>query len=369
MLKLRVMAWNIGFGSRKEDFIPSDSDRAGKILEFVSRFNIDTIALQEMANRRYINNLQPFNLTEYLRDNDQKLSGIHFEPTISLGSRHCYPYGKLPEINTKFDIKWQENGLGIWIRNVNNWRLRNLYSNDNKHPASVEVQRPLPHPLYMGEQPAPKGMEDNQGYSAGRDEEDRPVLWSRIDEINGNLSNIKTYFVSLHLPTLKGEEKGYPRGNLTKSQNNIFYNILRLPSERVGIYTVDDLASEYRQYFLNHIIAQVKRIEEYWEAENSENRCIFILAGDFNFYHTTSSNPKKPGEQILLEDNDFKRVKLDGTTRPGNRLIDNIWVKGAETVSEWKEEDKSIEEIPTYVQRLNKISDHYPVIAEIGIKA
>ena len=60
---------------------------------------------------------------------------------------------------------------------------------------------------------------------------------------------------------------------------------------------------------------------------------------------------------------------MDGTTRPGNRLIDNIWVKGAETVSEWKEEDKSIEEIPTYVQRLNKISDHYPVIAEIGIKA
>jgi len=45
-------------------------------------------------------------------------------------------------------------------------------------------------------------------------------------------------------------------------------------------------------------------------------------------------------------------------------------VKGTETVSEWKEEDRSedrsIEEIPTYAQKLKKISDHFPVIAEIG---
>jgi len=41
MIKLRVMTWNIDFGSRKEDFIPSDPDRANKVLEFVDRFNIE----------------------------------------------------------------------------------------------------------------------------------------------------------------------------------------------------------------------------------------------------------------------------------------------------------------------------------------
>jgi endonuclease/exonuclease/phosphatase family metal-dependent hydrolase len=366
MIKLRVMTWNIGFGSRKSEFISSDANRAKEILDVVNTLNVDAVALQEMVNREYSDNFPSFNLTKYLIDNDDKLSSIHFEPTVSLGRRHCYPYGKLPEIKKKIKIKWQENGPGIWIRNINNWQLRNLYSDDVIQQAAIEVQRPLPHPLYMGEQPAPVGMEDKPEYSAGRDEEDRPVLWSRIEKINVQLLNLKIYFVSLHLPTLNGEEKGYPRGNFNKSQKNIFHNVLRLSAEILGDYTVDDLAFEYRQYFLNNIISQVKRIEEYWEAEDGENRCIFILAGDFNFYHTTSTNPKKTGEQILLENNDFKRAKLDGTTRPGDRLIDNIWVKGAKTVSEWKDKGKSIDEISKYIQRLKKISDHYPVIAEIG---
>jgi endonuclease/exonuclease/phosphatase family metal-dependent hydrolase len=359
------MTWNIGFGSRKSEFISSDANRAKEILDVVNTLNVDAVALQEMANREYSDNFPLFNLTKYLIDNDDKLSSIHFEPTVSLGNRHCYPYGKLPEINKKFNIKWQENGLGIWIRNVNNCQLRNLYSDDINQQAAIEVQRPLPHPLYMGEQPAPTGMEDNPEYSAGRDEEDRPVLWSRIEKINGNLLNLKIYFVSLHLPTLNGEEKGYPSGNFNKSQKNIFHDVLRLSADKIGDYTVDDLAFEYRQYFLNNIISQVKRIEEYWKAEDSENRCIFILAGDFNFYHTTSTNPNKTGEQILLEDNNFKRAKLEGTTRPGDRLIDNIWVKGAKTVSECKDKGKSVEEISKHIQRLKKISDHYPVMAEI----
>lgn len=366
MIKLRVMTWNVGFGSRKSDFISSDAERAREILDIVNTFDVDAVALQEMANREYFDNFPSFNLTKFLSYNDYKLSSIHFEPIVSLGSRHSYPFGKLPELHKKYNINWQENGPGIWIRNVNNWQLKNLYSNEIRYPATVETQRPLPHPLYMGETPAPKGMEDKNEYSAGRDEEDRPVLWSRIDKTDGQLANLKIYFLSLHLPTLKGEEQGYPQGIFNKSQQNIFYNVLRLSGEQISKYTVDELASEYRQYFLNHIIAQVKRIEEYWQAENSENRCVFILAGDFNFYHTTSNFLNKKGEQIILENTGFERAKLNGTTRPGNRLIDNIWVKGAETVAELKENGRSIEEMDEHVQRLKKISDHYPVIAEIG---
>ena len=76
---------------------------------------------------------------------------------------------------------------------------------------------------------------------------------------------------------------------------NIFHNVLRLSTDKIRNYTVDDLAFEYRQYFLNDIIAQVSGIEEYWKVENNENRCIFILAGDFNFYHTTSINHDEKG--------------------------------------------------------------------------
>ena len=359
------MTWNVGFGSRKPEFISSDANRAKEIRDVVNTFNVDAVALQEMANREYIDNFPSFNLTKYLSDNDDKSNSIHFEPTVSLGSRHSYPYGKLPELNKKFDIKWQENGLGIWIRNVNKWQLKNLYSNNLMHLAAVEVQRPLPHPLYMGEAPALKGRKDKPEYSAGRDEEDRPALWSRLNKIDDKSSSFKIYFVSLHLPTLKGEEQGYSIGDFNKSQKNIFHNVLRLPADKIGSYNVDDLASEYRQYFLSHLIAQIERIEEYWQAKNNEDQCIFILAGDFNFYHTTSNNLDKKGEQIILESTGFERAKLDGTTRPGNRLIDNIWVKGAETVSEWKKEGMSIEEIDQYVQILKKLSDHYPVIAEV----
>jgi hypothetical protein len=131
MIKLRAMTWNVGFGSRKSEFTPSDSDRGKEILDIVNTLNVDAVALQEMANREYVDNFPSFNLTEYLSNNGDKLSRIHFEPTISLGSRHSYPNGRLPELNKKFDIKWQENGPGIWIRNINKWQLKNLYSNDD----------------------------------------------------------------------------------------------------------------------------------------------------------------------------------------------------------------------------------------------
>lgn len=365
---LCVIAWNIGFGARKTSFT-SDSERADEILKIVKDKDVDAVALQEMAYRKY--DKDEFNLKDYLENKDEKQNHIHFEISLSLGLQNSYPYGKLPEIKKKFkeiwqvDIEWQKQGPGIWVRNVNNWKLVNLYSNDNKHRAVIEVQRPLPHPLYMGEEPAPKDMEDKKKYSAGRDEEDRPVLWSRIDKDEAKIKNLKIYFVSLHLPTLKNEEKkNHPAGDFTKSQKDIAENVLKLSESRIlPNYTIDRLASELRQYYLNHIIFQVKRIEKYWKATSN---CVFILAGDFNFYHTTSTNLNKTVEQIILENNGFKRAKLDGTTRPGNRLIDNIWVKGAKTVSEWKEEGKSIEEMTKYVDILEKISDHYPVIAKIG---
>ena len=51
-------------------------------------------------------------------------------------------------------------------------------------------------------------------------------------------------------------------------------------------------------------------------------------------------------------------------TRPGARLVDNIWVKGAESVSEWKSQaGRPVEE--AFREDLDGISDHYPVVADI----
>jgi len=362
MDKLSVMTWNIGFGSRKEKFIQSDSKRAEEILNLMKKFDVDAIALQEMANREY-NNGERFNLREFFIKNDDEMDKVHFEHTVSLGCHHSYPYGKLPEINKKFNIKRQENGLGICVRNVNNWYLRNLYSDENMHPATVEVQRPIPHPLYMGGKSAPKGKEDKKEYSAGRDEEDRPVLWSRIDNPDSKFKSLKIYFVSLHLPTLNGEEKGLGSGVFNKTHKDIAKNVLNLQDdEKINNYTVDDIASKLREYFLNHIISQVKRIEEFWKSEDNKNKCVFILAGDFNFYHYKDDDQKLP-EQILLEKNEFKCAKLSGATQPvdeehpKNRLIDNIWVKGVEK--------ENIGEREVNVEKLGGISDHYPVVAQI----
>jgi len=45
---LRVMAWNVGFGSRKG--FAEDSVRADGILKIVNKLNVDIVALQEMGS-------------------------------------------------------------------------------------------------------------------------------------------------------------------------------------------------------------------------------------------------------------------------------------------------------------------------------
>jgi len=356
---LRVMSWNVGFGSRKG--FSHDLNRAEGILKIVKDFKVDVLALQEMGNSKYNIGLPSFNFIKYMKENDDQLNSFDFLPTVSLGSRHCYPYGKLPQMNRESGVSWFEYGPGVWVRNVNNLHLRNLYSDDNKYPATIEVQRPIPHPLYMGEKPEA---------SAGRDEEDRPALWARIDTSKDKLQNLKIYFVSMHLPTLKNEEKNIRKEHFTSSQENIAQNMLKLSKKWIDNNSVDQLGSELRQYYLKQVTYQAKKIEEFWKAENSPNRCVFILAGDFNFYH--NKNNKLP-EQKLLEDYGFICAKIDGTTRPidekhpNARLIDNVWVKGAKDVMEYRVNGNQIEK-STYVDFLTKISDHYPVIADINFE-
>jgi endonuclease/exonuclease/phosphatase family metal-dependent hydrolase len=144
---------------------------------------------------------------------------------------------------------------------------------------------------------------------------------------------------------------------------------------------------------LNHVISQISRIEEYWRAENTENVCVFILAGDFNFYHKPMLHKDRGREQAFLEKQGFVPTKSGGYTRPhlnqpqetaggsdpsnaesrqctwaGERLVDNIWVKGTTKVREVVvREGSSTAQIEQscYAGGLRKISDHYPVIAEI----
>lgn len=368
-VKLRVMAWNVGLGSRKKGF-PPDADRAGKILRYVKEFQVDVIALQEMASRDYSIGLPSFNLSDFLNEEDNHLHSIHFEPGLSLPTRHSYPYGKLPKLNCQEGIVGQEQGLGVWVRSVNNWRLRNLYTDDDGYPALVEVQRPLPHPLYMGDEPAPRDKEDERAYSAGRDQEDRPVLWSRLDKLDGSLNHVKIYFISLHLPTLSGEDKEIPVKAFNDTQMNIALNVLGLSKCRIWRYTVEKLASDLRTYALRSIVAQAKRIKAYWKAQDERNTCVFIMAGDFNFYHCNEDLKDLRQEEIFLTSKGkgivFKRAKSSGATRNKGgflegvwrerRIVDNIWVSGAKEVILKKGTGK-----------MENISDHYPVIADIKL--
>ena len=339
---IRCMAWNVGFSSRKDEFL-SDERRAFEILNIVERCDAKVIALDEMASRKYTNGMS-FDLEDYIRSKDTARQIVHFEPALSLGRRHSNPYGKLPELRNKFGISHQEQGLGIWIRHP--LSLRNLFSLD-QGDARVELVRPLPHPLYMGTRPS-----DEKRYSAGRDEEDRPVLFARIGTDENNTKKI--YFASLHLPTLKNEENDPPETTFSSRQEEILKMTLRL--SRATVRNVDELGSELRVYMLRHLTSHAERIEEYW-GNNAD--CVFILAGDFNFEHT-----KQPPtlEHQVLEQADFEAAKTEGFTRPGDRLFDNIWVKGA-VATEVLFDGRSAE----YVDRttLDTVSDHYPVVADI----
>ena len=218
-------------------------------------------------------------------------------------------------------------------------------------------------------------MGDNKLINPGRDEMNRPVLWSRIDRIDNKFENTKIYFISLHLPTLKYEEDNREKGDLTNTQKDIAINILRLDKNEIINKTVDDIGSELREYCLRHIIAQTIRIENFWKDDNQN--CIFILAGDFNFYHTNKFFPNKTLEEKYLIKEGFTRSKKSGYTRQPKhkmkyRLVDNIWIKDSKNI---------IKEINEYIikndnlkisieewaanEGLDRISDHYPVIVYI----
>src|SRR6185295_6610083 len=115
-------------------------------------------------------------------------------------------------------------------RRKGGWRLRGLY--DDASAASVETQRPIPHLLYMGASP---------GESGGRDEEDRPVLWSSPGHADVDALGIKLFFAAMHLPTLSGEER--PAAGLNDPQRFIAKELLKLSG---GAETPDDLGSELR---------------------------------------------------------------------------------------------------------------------------
>ncbi len=341
--KIRCIAWNVGFSSRKSEFLP-DRERASKIIEIVKNLDAGIIALDEMASRRYSDG-SSFDLEENIRLNDAATHLIHFESALSLGIRHSNPYGKLSELKEKFGITRQEQGLGIWVREP--LSIGNLYSQDRGEPR-IEVFRPLPHPLYMGTSPS-----DEKTHSAGRDEEDRPVLIARIDQLSaGQPAKEAIYFASLHLPTLKNEEKNPPVTELSSRQREILEITLGLSP--ADIDNVDQLGARLRVYLLRHLISQMTRIEQYW---GDSKRCIFILAGDYNFDH------KHPSlEYQTLASAGYRPAKTEGATRPGNRLVDNIWVKGAGSVNEVLVNGKHIEE----EYDLTPVSDHFPVVADIS---
>jgi hypothetical protein len=371
--ELNLMAWNLGFGSRKHGF-GNDFSRADAVMEFLHQledkenFPINVIAFQEMANREYIDGRQ-FYLKDYLNNNG---CNVHFEPSLSLGKKNSYVFGKLWELEKKFDIIKFEQGPGIGIPRLNKdkniWELKSLYSEDSEAAKLatepiIEVMRPLPHMLYMGDSLPPKGEEREKQYSAGRDEEDRPVLWTRIglqkSASQTHNKNVKIYLCCLHLPTLKNEEKDPPEKNLSQSQKIISEYLCLNPDEQI---TPDKLGSALRTHTVKMILLQAERIEEYWRGICST---AFILAGDFNFYHKHDL----PEKQILLK-NGFKCIKDTGTTRPlttnnKDRLVDNIWIKGCEG-EEFRIGGKSIEK-SDHEESLKNISDHYPVIAKIKI--
>lgn len=335
-----VGTWNIGLAAIKEGFLP-DRERIAKVLNFIKRYDVQLVALQEMATRTYEDQSR-FSSEEFIRHNDPNLSTIHFEPALSLCRFNSNPYGKFADLQKRLGITLHEQGPGIWIRQP--FQLQNIYSAETEHQAlaCVEVTRPLPQPLYLVD---------------GRDDEDRPSLWARIN-CGKRTDGKKVYFISIHLPTLKNERSGKPVQYLSDRQKEILETTLRLPpAGRAGsISNADQLGSQLRSYYLEHIISQTQRLEAYWQHD-----CVFILACDFNFDHNKPTN-----EEVILRSGGFIPAKTRGFTRPDRvRLIDNIWVKGAE-IQEWlvPEEGCPIEE-SRMADDLLRISDHFPVVCEI----
>lgn len=352
-LSLKILTWNIGFGSSKDQLKGDDLQRLSRMFNVYIQINPDIIAFQEIANRSYLNGTQ-FQFIQQLKEKDPFLTKTHFEKALSLGGRNAYPYGKYVELNQELGINMQETGVGIFFRNQNEWSLCNLFSDSPQAPPIVETQRALPHALYMG-----KDAET----SAGRDEEDRPILWARITHSNLP-KHLKVYVVSLHFPTLKGEEENLPTGNFNPTQTHIFQNILQLPPDEMDQYTVDDLGAALRVYILKQLDFQAQQLENFWLSDNPENRCLFLFAGDFNFCHQTAFFPQKTKEYIFLENQGYQPLKKEESSRSGKaRLHDNIWIKNpiADSISSYS--SSFIHELP--LETLDSISDHYPIVGNI----
>ncbi len=358
-IHLKALTWNIGFGSLKKEHWHSDeATKIKNIQKTIQHIQPDVVTFQEIANRTYLDAKAPFQFLKQLKETDQKIKSAHFESTLFLGSKNSFPFGKIEQLQLE-NIRTQETGIGIIIRNENQWKLTNLYTNIANSQSKVEVQNSLPSPLYMG---------DDRNNRAGRDEESRPVLWSRIQHPNLP-PDWNVFFTAVHFPTLKGEEKSQTPGLLTNSQENIFENVLNLPSSRRDSITIDELGTELRLFMLRQIVFQMERLESFWKSESPNARCIFLLAGDFNFYHYTDLFQEEKPEFTFLKKNGFSPTKRTGYTRTKNRTHDNIWVSLPELESH-QEILVSEMELPTALNDrfLFSISDHLPVVCELSFQ-
>ncbi len=362
-INLRILTWNLGFGSGKKDLMENDTLRFQKVIDVVKNIDPDVVTFQEIVNRDYSDKTPPFRFEEAWSKRDNHFSEGHFQAALSLNDTHTFPFGKSEDLKKEKNVILQTSGLGIFLREKNRWQLANLYSNEPGALPRIEVQRPMPHPLYMG---------SSSQVRAGRDEEDRPCLWARISS-KQLPDNLIIYFVALHLPTLAGEEQNRVRGDLNASQINILENVLGFPASGRADFSVEELGSSLRLYMLRQLVFQARRMENFWLEENPENKCVFIFGGDFNFLQTNEVFRQKKPEQYFLENQGFEAIKKTGFTRiEQQRLHDNIWVKIPATSGN----SKLIVQFSEYQlfdgngakPDLNNISDHFPVVGDINLR-
>ena len=365
-IHLRILTWNLGFGSGKNDFERDTLKRFYRIIQTVRAIDPDIVVFQEAANQDYSNGTEPFEFIGRWKDTDDAFSMGYFQPSLSLGVLNNFPGGKFESLQRYSQVIKQEQGLVMLIRNARGWYLKNLYSDAPNDVKAVEIQRAMPHSLYMG---------SHQESIAGRDEEDRPILWMRIGR-KGLPDLYKVFVAGLHFPTLSGEEQGIPAGHFTPSQLNILENYLSLPTTEKAGLTVDNLGAALRLSMLKQLVFQALRLDEYWKSKASENECLFFFTGDFNFLHTNERYLVKSDEQHFLENNGFECIKKNGFTRKENwKLHDNIWVQMPPSSAQNKEKLSvkyaelnafgAKEPITSWPKDLDKISDHYPVAAAV----
>lgn len=333
---IRILTWNLAFASRKEDFVSDDFKRADAIIKSIQEKQPHIVLLQEMATREYADG-KVFDFSSYLQSISPK-STVFYLSALSLPDIHSNPYGKKEKLLKSFSIIKHTQGLGLVSTGV--LPLCNLYSDDPDAVPTVEATHPLPVSLYMGNE-----MDKS---SAGRDDEDRPALWSRFG-IPDN-EHIKLFVVSLHLPTLKGERSNtHNKQPFSPKQQELRDITLSKP----GIHSIDKLGSELRLYYLRHILSQCQRLEDYWQQIDTSSRCIFVLAGDFNFDH----NNEHLLEFKLLTQHGFLPSFRHTSSKTSGQLTDNIWIKS----------DVEFSIHTTSKISRDDLSDHKGLVAEINI--